>query len=143
MHESRLGDEIDDFCIKCKRLTNHAIVSLLNGKAAKVRCRTCYHDHDFRNGEPMPSKKDLKKQQLFDQVLAGAGAPAVVAIDGTVVPPPPPPPEVVEGVEVVEPATAGAEVEIEAPPEPVAVAEEAPTKAAAAKKGRKTAKSAS
>ena len=81
MHESRLGDEIDDFCIKCKRLTNHAIVSLLNGQAAKVRCRTCYHDHDFRNGEPMPSKKELAKQKLFDQVLAGAGSP-VVAVDG-------------------------------------------------------------
>ena len=81
MHESRLGDEIDDFCIKCKRLTNHAIVSLLNAHAAKVRCRTCYHDHDFRNGEPMPSKKDLKKQQLFEQVLAGNAA---MPLDGVV-----------------------------------------------------------
>ena len=80
MHEARLGDEIDDFCIKCKRLTNHAIVSLLNGNAAKVRCRTCYHDHDFRNGEPLPSKKDLKKAQLFEQVLAGAGAPAAAVV---------------------------------------------------------------
>ena len=76
MHESRLGDEIDDFCIKCKRLTNHAIVSLLDGNAAKVRCKTCYHDHDFRNGVPVPSKKELKKQQLlYEQVLAGAGSP--------------------------------------------------------------------
>ena len=75
MRELRLGDEIDDFCIKCKRLTNHAIVSLLNSDAAKVRCRTCYHDHDFRNGVPLPSKKDLKKQALFDAVLAGT-APA-------------------------------------------------------------------
>jgi len=78
MHEFRLGDEIDDFCIKCKRLTNHAIVSLLNGQAAKVRCRTCYHDHDFRNGEPLPSKKDLLKQKLLDEALAGAPV-AVVA----------------------------------------------------------------
>ena len=53
---SRLGDDIDDFCIKCKRLTNHSVVSLLEDQPAKVRCRTCYHDHDFRNGEPLPSK---------------------------------------------------------------------------------------
>ena len=107
MHESRLGDEIDDFCIKCKRLTNHAIVSLLNGNAAKVRCRTCYHDHDFRNGEPLPSKKDLKKAALFEQVLAGV-APAgnVVPIDGQVAAAP-------EAV-VAEP-----EVEAEAVPVPV------------------------
>jgi len=74
MHEFRLGDEIDDFCIKCKRLTNHAIVSLLNAQAAKVRCRTCYHDHDFRNGEPMPSKKDLLKLKQNEEALA-AGLP--------------------------------------------------------------------
>ena len=75
MHESRLGDEIDDFCIKCKRLTNHSIVSLLNGNAAKVRCRTCYHDHDFRNGEPLPSKKELKKAADELARIAAGGAP--------------------------------------------------------------------
>jgi hypothetical protein len=136
MHESRLGDEIDDFCIKCKRLTNHAIVSLLNGKAAKVRCRTCYHDHDFRNGEPMPSKKDLKKQQLFDQVLAGAGAPAqvVVPVDGTIVAPPLPQEAEALALETDEMPAAAA----------IADAPEPPAKAPpAAKKGRKTVKSAS
>ncbi|HEY3739844.1 MAG TPA: hypothetical protein VGL53_08365 [Bryobacteraceae bacterium] len=133
MHESRLGDEIDDFCIKCKRLTNHAIVSLLNGAAAKVRCRTCYHDHDFRNGEPMPSKKDLKKQQLFDQVLAGAGAPVAAGVEPAAppMPPPAPPPDVI--AEPPEPVA-------EEPAPPVAKPEKA--KPAAAKKAaRKIAKS--
>lgn len=67
----RLGDVIDDFCVKCRRLTNHAIVSLLNGSAAKVRCRTCYSDHDYRNEQAPPSKKELKKAALFNEVLAG------------------------------------------------------------------------
>src|SRR5438132_4140544 len=57
----RLGDELDDYCIKCRRLTNHAIVSLMDGMAAKVRCRSCYGDHDYRREEIPPSKKDLKK----------------------------------------------------------------------------------
>jgi hypothetical protein len=69
MNEPRLGDDLDDFCVKCKRLTNHLIVSLMNSEAAKVRCRSCYHEHDFRNGEPPPSKKELKKQALFNEVL--------------------------------------------------------------------------
>ena len=73
--EMRLGDVIDDFCVKCRRLTNHAIVSLLNGSAAKVRCRTCYSDHDYRNEQAPPSKKELKKAALFNEVLAGL-APA-------------------------------------------------------------------
>jgi hypothetical protein len=78
MSDLRLGDVIDDFCVKCKRLTNHAIVSIVDEQAAKVRCRTCYHDHDYRHEQPPPSKKDLKKQELFAQVLA-AVAPAAAA----------------------------------------------------------------
>ena len=75
MGELRLGDIIDDFCVKCKRVTNHAVVSLMDGKAAKVRCRTCYSDHDYRNEQAPPSKKDLKKAALFQEVLASAAPP--------------------------------------------------------------------
>src|SRR5271167_1305878 len=85
MAEIRLGDIIDDFCIKCKRLTNHAVVSMMNGAAAKVRCRTCYSDHDYRNEQAPPSKKELAKQkELYNAVLAGNAsmlpeAPAEIA----------------------------------------------------------------
>ncbi|HEY4361518.1 MAG TPA: hypothetical protein VGN17_11125 [Bryobacteraceae bacterium] len=76
MRESRLGDVIDDFCVKCRRLTNHSIVSLMEGKAAKVRCRTCYSDHDYRNEQAPPSKKDLKKAALFNEVLSSVAPEA-------------------------------------------------------------------
>jgi len=66
----RLGDEIDDYCVKCRRITNHSIVSLLDAVPAKVRCRTCYNDHDYRHEKAPPSKKDLKKEQLFKEVLS-------------------------------------------------------------------------
>ncbi len=65
----RLGDDVDDYCVKCKRVTNHSIISLVEGNPAKVRCRTCYAEQQFRNCEIPPSKKDLKKAQLFNQVL--------------------------------------------------------------------------
>ena len=48
----RLGDDIDDFCVRCKRVMNHAVVSVMDGVAAKVRCRTCHNDHDFRHEQP-------------------------------------------------------------------------------------------
>lgn len=70
MGQFRLGDVIDDWCVKCRRLTNHAIVSLLGDRPAKVRCRTCYSDHDYRNEQQPPSKKDLKKAALFGEVLS-------------------------------------------------------------------------
>jgi hypothetical protein len=77
MPDFRLGDIIDDHCIKCRRVTNHAIVSLVSGAPAKVRCRTCYHDHDYRHEQAPPSKKDLKKAELFKEVLAAAAPGAV------------------------------------------------------------------
>lgn len=72
----RLGDVIDDYCVKCKRITNHSIVSLLNAEPAKVRCRTCYNDHDYRREQIPPSKRELKKQALFNEVLASSNPSA-------------------------------------------------------------------
>jgi hypothetical protein len=69
MREPRLGDDIDDFCVRCKRVMNHNIVSVIGGAPAKVRCRTCHSDHDFRNEQAPPPKVDLRKQALFNEVL--------------------------------------------------------------------------
>jgi hypothetical protein len=80
MRAARLGDDIDDFCVKCKRVMNHSVVSILNSAPAKVRCRTCHSDHDFRNEQPPPPKVDPRKAALFNQVLenvTGLPAPAV------------------------------------------------------------------
>lgn len=75
MDEQRLGDVIDDHCVKCRRITNHSIVSLVNGQAAKVRCRTCYHDHDYRHEQAPPSKKDLKKAEAQSLLESENGQP--------------------------------------------------------------------
>jgi hypothetical protein len=79
MGEVRLGDVIDDFCVKCRRLTNHSVVSIVNSGPAKVRCRTCHNDHDYRHEIAPPSKKDLKKLELFNQVLATVEPEPIVA----------------------------------------------------------------
>ena len=74
MRGLRLGDIIDDWCVKCRRLTNHAIVSLVDAEAAKVRCRSCYSDHNYLREVQPPSKKELKR--LAEAELAGAAADA-------------------------------------------------------------------
>jgi hypothetical protein len=81
MSDVRLGDVVDDFCVKCRRVTNHSICSLMNGAPAKMRCRTCYHEHDFRNCEP-PPKKDSKKEALFKEVLSSIDPQAAATPDG-------------------------------------------------------------
>jgi hypothetical protein len=81
MSEYRLGDIIDDHCIKCRRITNHAIVSIVTELPAKVRCRTCYHDHDYRHEQAPPSKKELKRQELFKEVLSSVAPTPAPAIE--------------------------------------------------------------
>ncbi len=68
----RLGDDIDDYCIKCKRVTNHSILAIVDGEAVKVRCRTCYNEGPFRNCVAPPSKRELQKAALMKQMLEQA-----------------------------------------------------------------------
>jgi hypothetical protein len=79
MREHRLGDDIDDFCIRCKRVTNHSVVSVVNSEPAKVRCRTCHADHDFRREQPPPPKVDPRKAAAFQEVLAKVDPGAAAA----------------------------------------------------------------
>jgi hypothetical protein len=114
MREPRLGDDIDDYCVRCKRVMNHAVVSVMNGEAAKVRCRTCHSDHDFRHEQAPPPKVDLRKQALYNEVLKKVD-PEAPAVDGD--------PPALEAV-----PEAAAEAAAEAAPEaaPEAVVQEAP-----------------
>ena len=70
MREARLGDVIDDYCVKCKQIMNHSVVSIVEAAPAKVRCRTCYNDHDYRHEQAPPPKVDSRKAALFNEVLA-------------------------------------------------------------------------
>src|SRR5579863_9344310 len=120
MWEIRLGDIIDDYCVKCKRIMNHAVVSMVNAEPAKVRCRTCHNDHDYRHEQAPPPKVDARKAALFNEVLAKV-APGATAD----------PVEADLEVEVSADEIVAEEIEPEeiAPVEPV---EEAPKKAAKA-----------
>lgn len=70
MSELRLGDMIDDHCSKCRMVTNHSVVSIVDGSPAKVECRICYYTHNYRRGKGGAKKKPSKKAALFDEVLA-------------------------------------------------------------------------
>jgi hypothetical protein len=41
----------------------------MNGEPAKVRCRTCHSDHDYRHEQAPPPKSDSRKAALFNEVL--------------------------------------------------------------------------
>ena len=63
----RLGDDIDDYCSRCKRGTDHAVVSMEGDAVQRVRCRTCDFEHKYRGNKS--SKKELTPQEAFAKVL--------------------------------------------------------------------------
>ena len=42
------GDILDANCTKCRVLTNHTIVALVDGRVARVKCNTCSSEHNYR-----------------------------------------------------------------------------------------------
>lgn len=42
------GDHIEARCTKCKDITNHTIVAMVEDKVAKVECNTCGGIHKYR-----------------------------------------------------------------------------------------------
>ena len=77
----RLGDIVDDYCPRERRITNHAVVALVDQTIRQTRCGTCDAEHEYKGArEPKRRKKD--GSALYDQVLAdvtsGAPQPRVV-----------------------------------------------------------------
>jgi ribosomal protein L44E len=63
----RLGDDIDDYCSRCKRPTDHAVVSMDAETVQRVRCRTCAFEHKYRGNKS--GKKEMTTEQAFQKVL--------------------------------------------------------------------------
>jgi hypothetical protein len=67
----RLGDILDDYCPRERRLTNHVIVAMIGEAVKQVRCTTCDADHDFKHGKvPRQRRKTETPAALYAQVLA-------------------------------------------------------------------------
>ncbi|MGH9466704.1 MAG: hypothetical protein ACRD1Y_05060 [Terriglobales bacterium] len=66
----RVGDEVDDYCTRCHRLTNHSVSALVGDTPASTTCRTCGFRHPYRGGTK-PARASKPKTSAFDQVLAG------------------------------------------------------------------------
>jgi hypothetical protein len=84
----RLGDLVDDYCPRERRLTNHAIVAIIGDDIKQTRCTTCESEHVFKGGKVPVRKKKDPTAALYDQVLANVTA-------GTVAAPPAPAPVIV------------------------------------------------
>jgi hypothetical protein len=54
----RLGDILDDYCPRERRITNHAVVAMIEDQVKQTRCTTCDADHPYKGGKaPAPRRK--------------------------------------------------------------------------------------
>jgi hypothetical protein len=71
--ELRLGDILDDYCPRERRLTNHAIVAMVGQDVKQTRCTTCDAEHEYKHGKvPRQRRKAEAPSALYAQVIAGA-----------------------------------------------------------------------
>jgi hypothetical protein len=56
----RLGDILDDYCPRERRVTNHAIVAMIEEDVKQTRCTTCDAEHAYKGARvPKRRKKDM------------------------------------------------------------------------------------
>jgi hypothetical protein len=74
----RLGDILDDYCPRERRLTNHAVVAMIGSDVKQTRCTTCDTEHEYKHAKiPRQRRKQETPAALTAQVLA-AGPKRVV-----------------------------------------------------------------
>jgi hypothetical protein len=69
----RLGDILDDYCPRERRVTNHAVVAMVGDDVKQTRCTTCDAEHEYKHAKiPRQRKKGDTPAALTSQILAGA-----------------------------------------------------------------------
>src|SRR5690242_1515438 len=67
----RLGDILDDYCPRERRLTNHAVVAMIEEDIKQTRCTTCDAEHAYKGGKLPKRRKKETTATLYKEVLAG------------------------------------------------------------------------
>src|SRR6516164_2645952 len=68
----RLGDVLDDYCPRERRLTNHVVVAMVGPDVKQTRCTTCDAEHEYKHARvPRQRRKADTPAALYAQVAAG------------------------------------------------------------------------
>ena len=69
--QPRLGDIVDDYCPRERRITNHAVVAMVGDEVKQTRCTTCDADHEYKQRESAAAAAEEGRGRR--PVPAGAG----------------------------------------------------------------------
>jgi len=116
----RLGDLLDDYCPRERRITNHAVVAMIDDEVKQTRCTTCDADHEYKHGRvpTLRRKRPVAAAPPAVPVLDHVEAESA-SVDDT------PLPELPAG-DTFEPPPPVAAAESEAPPPAAAADEDGP-----------------
>jgi hypothetical protein len=78
----RLGDVVDDYCPRERRITNHAIVAIVDDTIRQTRCTTCDAEHAYKGAKAPRRRPKDDVASLTDQVLANANGGQLVPTRG-------------------------------------------------------------
>jgi hypothetical protein len=71
----RPGDVLDDYCPRERRITDHAIVAMIDDHIKQTRCVVCDAEHEYKDGKVPPQRRKKPQSALFSQVLDGITGP--------------------------------------------------------------------
>jgi hypothetical protein len=75
----RLGDIVDDYCPRERRITNHVIAALMGDAIKQTRCSTCDTEHVYKGGRVPSRRKSQDVAALETAVLASVNGTQLVA----------------------------------------------------------------
>src|SRR5258708_2209821 len=70
--ELRLGDILDDYCPRERRVTNHAVVAMVGADVKQTRCTTCDAEHEYKHAKVPRQRRKDSPAALFAKVAAEA-----------------------------------------------------------------------
>jgi len=103
----RLGDILDDYCPRERRITNHAIVAMIDDEVKQTRCTTCDADHEYKQARVPPPrrKKESPAEHPPEEATSTDAIPEQMTMEE--------PPRAEESAQHAEEAPAATENEIE------------------------------
>ena len=67
----RPGDVTDDYCPRERRITDHAIVAMVDETIQRTRCGSCEAEHAYKEAKVPAPRRKPQPPALFEQVLDG------------------------------------------------------------------------
>lgn len=71
----RPGDVLDDYCPRERRITDHAIVAMIDDEIRRTRCASCDAEHEYKQAKVPQPRRKTQPPALFTQVLEGINGP--------------------------------------------------------------------